>query len=95
MIHCFVPEIRQPPPPSVRTATVRIAAGSDPASGSLSANAPHTSSPLTRRGTHARASASLPFAAISSATMFVTDTATATGAAGGCGATASGNRRWP
>src|SRR3569623_500728 len=66
------------PPFAVFTAIVRIDAGSLPASGSLSANAPDTRSPLASPGHHVCACAGVPCSAISSPIMFVTPTATAT-----------------
>jgi hypothetical protein len=58
VIHCFVPVSDQPV--LVLVAAVRIAAASEPASGSLSANAPAIISPLMMRGTQCFSCASLP-----------------------------------
>jgi hypothetical protein len=56
-IHIFWPEIRQPP--LVRSARVRMEAGSDPASGSVSAKEP-SASPEQIRGSHSRFCSSVP-----------------------------------
>src|SRR5262249_54417436 len=80
-IHCLVPVRRQPD--EVFVAIVRIAAGSEPASASDSAKQPHSLSPAASGSTQRLACAGVPFVAISSPTMFVTETATAPDASAG------------
>ena len=78
VIHCFSPSSRKPS--ATRVACVRIAPGSLPAPGSVSAKAPAAYSPEVSRGTWRRRCASLPKRAMTSPTMFVTAIVTAVAA---------------
>jgi hypothetical protein len=75
VIHCFAPRITHWP--SSRVAVVRIAPGSLPASGSLSAKAPAAYAPRAMRGTWRARCASVPKRSMTSPTMLVTAMVTA------------------